>query len=130
MKTKIKWAYCRQCRHVYPVCPICGNNCCNACSGEIDGKPCITCIEVYNVWDELRRLDLVPNSKGLPRTDSCIGPSCLISRWLFLGKIKVRVANFFFDIFHNPEKYQEKMIKQNKEWKKMKLRDKLEKEKK
>ena len=122
---KTRWAYCRQCKSVCPICPNCGNNMCTAGSGEIDGKDCKTCLEVYNAWDELRRLDLVPNSKGLPRTGSCIGPDIFVSNWLFWGKIKVKVANFFFDIFHSPERYMAKKMEEIKEYKRKEILEKM-----
>lgn len=37
-------------------CPKCGNNCCNAGYGEIDGEPCDLCPSIYDVQDEIARI--------------------------------------------------------------------------
>ena len=44
---EFKWSYCGHCKTMMVICPICGNNCCNGGSGEIDGKKCEICYLAY-----------------------------------------------------------------------------------
>jgi hypothetical protein len=48
--------WCDLCEAHYVRCPKCGNNCCNAGYGEIDGKPCDVCPLAYQ-YQEL--MDLI-----------------------------------------------------------------------
>ncbi len=43
---KYTWEYCITCNVPFVRCPKCNNNCCNASTGEIDGKKC-GCEEAY-----------------------------------------------------------------------------------
>lgn len=58
MKNKeieFKWGWCDLCRTAFIICPKCGNNCCNAGYGEINGKSCDVCPLAYQyqhlAWD-------------------------------------------------------------------------------
>jgi len=44
-----KWDYCGICKCAFVRCGICGNNCCNAGHGEIDGKECPGCESTYEL---------------------------------------------------------------------------------
>jgi hypothetical protein len=100
-KKQLKWVYCRRCKIVSPICPICGNNMCAADTGVVNGKRCETCMKIYDIWGNLGELDLVPNAKGLPRIEDGTN---YIYTYPFKAHWKSRICNFFFDLFHNPEK--------------------------
>lgn len=51
--TKHKKSYCGLCETDMLICATCGNNCCNAGYGEVDGKPCTDCPEVYRIQDAM-----------------------------------------------------------------------------
>ena len=44
---KFEWGYCELCKSSFVYCPKCGNNCCNAGYGKIDGKQCDVCELAY-----------------------------------------------------------------------------------
>lgn len=46
MKSRHTLAYCTLCQSDMVICTDCGNNCCNAGTGEINGKRC-GCDEAY-----------------------------------------------------------------------------------
>lgn len=46
-----RWAFCDLCADEMVICGQCGNNCCNGCYGEIDGKPCDACPSAYDKQD-------------------------------------------------------------------------------
>ena len=50
MKAKThEWDYCGTCKRAFVRCGTCGNNCCNAMHGEIDGKECTDCSSAYEL---------------------------------------------------------------------------------
>jgi hypothetical protein len=44
---KFKWGWCEVCDTTFVYCPKCGNNCCNAGFGQVDGKVCDVCNLAY-----------------------------------------------------------------------------------
>ncbi len=46
-----KWAYCAHCENTMVVCGSCGNNCCNAGYGQIDGVECKDCHAAYELQE-------------------------------------------------------------------------------
>ena len=48
---KFKWKYCLLCKTWMIICPKCGNNCCNAGYGTVDGKDCDVCPSAYDYQD-------------------------------------------------------------------------------
>lgn len=48
-----KIEYCKTCDTPMLRCPKCQNNCCNAGYGEVDGKQCDLCPEVYALQDAM-----------------------------------------------------------------------------
>ena len=51
--------YCLLCKAYFVRCRTCGNNCCNAMYGEIDGKPCPDCPKAYQYQEELDQKNLL-----------------------------------------------------------------------
>ena len=47
IKSRHTLSYCEQCETYMVICADCGNNCCNAMTGNIDGNPC-GCKEAYD----------------------------------------------------------------------------------
>ena len=47
-KYRFVWAWCDMCKTWFIRCPKCGNNCCNAGYGEIDGEECDICSLAYS----------------------------------------------------------------------------------
>lgn len=43
------WTYCNHCKRDVVICGICGNNCCNACYGQVEGKTCEACPSAYDM---------------------------------------------------------------------------------
>jgi hypothetical protein len=44
---KFQWGWCDLCDTSFVYCPKCGNNCCNAGYGKIDGETCDICELAY-----------------------------------------------------------------------------------
>ena len=42
-----QWGYCELCRGTFVYCPKCGNNCCNAGYGYLNGETCDVCELAY-----------------------------------------------------------------------------------
>jgi len=52
----IRLEYCGLCDGFFVRCPRCGNNCCNAGSGEeADGSQCTMCMKAYELQDILNK---------------------------------------------------------------------------
>jgi hypothetical protein len=62
VKHKIGW--CSQCRRHTVFCGTCGNNCCNAGYGEIEGQECSDCPDAHEKDQEL--CDVVYGSTLVP----------------------------------------------------------------
>lgn len=51
MTNEHKWDICGLCGPMV-VCGYCGNNCCNATYGEVDGETCTHCEEAYSLQEQ------------------------------------------------------------------------------
>lgn len=49
--SKHKLSYCSLCECDMVICATCGNNCCNAMYGDVDGIKCTDCPDAYEVQD-------------------------------------------------------------------------------
>jgi len=47
-KFSFQWEWCDMCKAWFIRCPKCGNNCCNAGWGEVDGEECDVCPLCYS----------------------------------------------------------------------------------
>jgi hypothetical protein len=51
IQSQHRLSFCEQCECMMITCGVCGNNCCNGCTGMIDGVPCYACREAYEHQD-------------------------------------------------------------------------------
>jgi hypothetical protein len=58
-----KWYWCDYCDGSFIRCPTCGNNSCNGGSGMVDGKPCLTCLEIVKFEEAAEQANTVPQTK-------------------------------------------------------------------
>jgi len=47
MELKFEWGWCETCGGTFVYCPKCGNNCCNAGHGFLNGENCDICSLAY-----------------------------------------------------------------------------------
>jgi hypothetical protein len=59
------WIFCKTCKTAAVICPKCGNNCCNAGYGKVDGVICDVCPLAYQYQDLAYATGKVPTRKKL-----------------------------------------------------------------
>lgn len=82
MNKEFKWKYCPTCNVMTVICWKCGNNCCNAGRGEVNGEKCNVCPSAYEYMKNNERPDKPDDWEYRFRK------SYIMSREIFAGKMK------------------------------------------